>query len=242
MKFDFTEEFQKLSHSPIVEAVIDFRAKPSVPCDQAGFETYFKTEFHDFSALKIQNQFEPTQPRGHWQGLVFYSSGNLKIVQCQRDGFSFSRLQPYDNWEAFAGEALSLWEKYARLTKPVEIQRLGVRFINRIVVKPEWPLPGDYLVNAPQSLNGTDFPLASFLHNNTYSVPEHNYLINLNLASQPAEGANLTPAIIIDIDVFTTNTMTWPERKLEMKLKEMRWLKNKIFFDSLSAKLLKSLQ
>ncbi len=254
MKFDFSEQFQNLLHAPVVEAVIDFRAKPTIPCDQAQFETYFKTEFQDFPMVQVHNQLnyqlkakadgqpEPAQATSSWHGLVFQSSDKLRIVQCQRDGFSFSRLPPYASWDLFAGEALALWQKYATLTKPSEIQRLGVRFINRIVMKPEWPDLEDYLTNAPQPLAGGAFPMVSFFHSNTFFVSDRNYLINLNLALQPAGGANPTSAIIVDTDVFTTNALNLAENTLDIKLKEMRWLKNKIFFASLTSKLIESLK
>jgi uncharacterized protein (TIGR04255 family) len=254
MKFDFSEQFQNLSHAPIVEAVIDFRAKPTIPCDQAQFENYFKTKFRDFPMVQVHNQLnyqlkakadgqpEPAQATSSWHGLVFQSSDKLRVVQCQRDGFSFSKLQPYDSWDLFAGEALALWKIYAALTKPLEIQRLGVRFINRIVMKPEWPNLEDYLTNAPQPLAGGAFPMVGFFHNNTFFVPDRNYLINLNLALQPAAGANPTPAIILDTDVFTTIALNLAENTLETKLGPMRWLKNKIFFASLTPKLIESLK
>jgi uncharacterized protein (TIGR04255 family) len=254
MNFDYSEQFQNLSHAPIVEAVIDFRARPMIPCDQAQFETYFKRELQDFPIVQIYNQLnyqlkaktdgqpEPTQATSSWHGLILRSADNLRVVQCQRDGFSFSKLQPYDSWDSFAGEALALWQKYAALTKPSEVQRLGVRFINRIVMKPEWPNPEDYLTNAPQPLAGGAFPMAGFFHSNTFIGPDRNYLINLNLALQPADGANPTSAIIVDTDVFTTNALNLAENTLETKLGQMRWLKNKIFFASLTSKLIKSFQ
>lgn len=254
MKIDFSEIFPPLSKAPIVEAVIDFRALPTIPCEQAQFETYFKQEFTDYPAFQIHNQHnfqlkantggqpEAGQPTSWWQGLAFHSSDKLRVVQCQRDGFSFSRLQPYDSWESFAGEALTLWEKYSAITKPIEIQRVGMRFINRIVTRPDWKNLQDYLVNAPQPLGAGALPLVGFLHSNTYFVPEHNYLINLNLALQPADGMNPVPAIIIDTDVFTTNALTLADAKLETKLSEMRWLKNKVFFGSLAPQLIESLK
>jgi uncharacterized protein (TIGR04255 family) len=254
MKIDFSETFPHLSKAPIVEAVIDFRALPTIPCEQAQFEIHFKKEFSDYPAVQVHNRHnlqlkanasglpEAGQSTTWWQGLVFNSTDKLQVVQCQRDGFSFSRLEPYDTWDSFAGEALKLWGKYSALTKPVEIQRVGVRFINRIVTKPEWKNLQDYLVNAPQALGADTLPLAGFLHSNTYFVPEHNYLINLNLALQPADGVNPVPAIIVDTDVFTTNAVILTEAKLKTKLTEMRWLKNKIFFGSLTPKLIESLK
>jgi uncharacterized protein (TIGR04255 family) len=254
MKIDFSETFPHLSKAPIVEAVIDFRALPTVPCEQAQFETYFKREFSDYPTAQIQNrhnfelkanlggQPEAVQPTSWWQGLVFQSSDKLRVVQCQRDGFSFSRLPPYDVWDSFAGEALSLWKKYAALTKSIEIQRVGVRFINRLILKPEWPKLDDYLINAPRSIAENALPLAGFFHSYTFFIPDNNYLVNLNLALQPADGVNPTAAIIVDTDVFTTNAISSTENILETKLIEMRWLKNKIFFATLTQKLIESLK
>lgn len=253
MKIDFSETFPHLSKAPIVEAVIDFRALPTVPCDQAQFETFFKSEFKDFPQVQVHNQVnyqlnakpdgqpEPVQATSNWHGLVFHSADKRKVVQCQRDGFVFSRVQSYDDWDVFAGEALSLWGKYAALTKPIEIQRVGVRFINRIVTRADWKNVQDYLLNAPQAMGAGSLPLVGFLHNNTYFVPEKNYLINLNLALQPADGVNPVPAIIVDADVFTTNPMGLADGMLEIKLAEMRWLKNKVFFGSLTQQLIESL-
>lgn len=254
MKLDFSEQFPQLAHAPIVEAVIDFRAKPTVPCEQAAFEAYFKNEFKDFPTFQIQNQLnyhintatagqtEPTQAISSWQGLIFQSTDKLRIAQCQKDGFAFSRLAPYEQWDSFVGEALSLWRKYVHLTKPLEIQRMGVRFINRIVIKPEWLRLRDYLTDAPESLAGMEIPLVRFMQGNTFLAPDHNYLINLNLVFQPTDGATPTPAIIVDTDVSTTQALNFAENKLDAKLKEMRWLKNKFFFASLTPKLIESLK
>lgn len=129
MKIDFSETFPHLSKAPIVEAVIDFRALPTIPCEQGQFEAYFKKEFSDYPAFEIRKRHNfqlkanpdgqpgAAQSTSWWQGLAFRSSDKLRVAQCQRDGFSFSRLQPYDEWNSFAGEALRLWKKYSTLTK-----------------------------------------------------------------------------------------------------------------------------
>jgi uncharacterized protein (TIGR04255 family) len=90
-----------------------------------------------------------------------------------------SRLPDYPKWEEFATEALSLWGKYAALTKPVEIQRIGVRFINRIPIPAQAGDLNDYLVNAPKSWGSFPVPFAGFVHSDTFSVPDTNYLIHV---------------------------------------------------------------
>jgi uncharacterized protein (TIGR04255 family) len=252
MKIESTEKFPNLPKAPIVEAVIDFRAKPTVQCEQKQFETYFKAQFNDYPAFQVHNQLnyqvkigateapDPAKATSSWRGLVFHSADKLKIVQCQLDGFSFSRLAPYDNWEAFQGEALQMWQKYCALTKPVEIERIGVRFINRIEIDAKGGDLSDYLVNAPRAWDSFPIPFAGFMHSDTFSVPDTNYLIHVIRALQPGDAISVKPAIILDTDIFTQTPHKVDDAIVKAKLVEMRWLKNKIFFASLTPGLLES--
>ena len=43
-------------------------------------------------------------------------------------------------------------------------------------------------------------------------------------------------ALILDIDVFTTHGFELDDSVLERRLSEMRWLKNKVFFGSITEK------
>jgi uncharacterized protein (TIGR04255 family) len=254
MKLETTEKFPHLRKAPIVEAVIDFRAKPTVQCEQKQFETYFKAEFKDFPAVQVHDQVnyhlkpgaveapELAKATSSWRGLAFHSSDKLKIVQCQLDGFSFSRLAPYEHWEAFEGEALQLWLKYSILTKPVEIERIGVRFINRIEIDSKGGELSNYLVNAPRSWDSFPVPFAGFMHSDTFSVPDTNYLIHVIRALQPGDAISVKPAIILDTDIFTQTPQKIGEELVRSKLAEIRWLKNKIFFASLAPGLLESLK
>jgi uncharacterized protein (TIGR04255 family) len=253
MKIDFSEPFPHLTKAPIVEAVIDFRALPTVPCEQSQFETYFRKEFSEFPAFQVHNKLnyhlkaqagkhpETVQPTSLWQGLAFHSSDKLRIAQCQRDGFSLSRLPSYPKWEEFVTEAMSLWGKYAALTKPVEILRIGVRFINRIPISAQAGNLSEYLMNAPKSWDSFPIPFASFVHSDTFSVPDTNYLIHVVRALQPPDPTSDLPAIILDTDVSTRTPSPIDTNALEGKLQEMRWLKNKVFFASITKKLQDSL-
>ena len=253
MKIDFSETFPHLSKAPIVEAVIDFRALPTTPCEQGQFEAYFRKEFTDFPAFQVHNQVnyhlkaqsgnqpEVVQPTSWWQGLAFHSADKLRIAQCQRDGFSLSRLPGYPKWEEFASEALNLWSKYAALTKPIEIQRIGVRFINRIPIPVHAGDLSDYLINAPKAWDSFPVPFASFVHSDTFSVPDTNYLIHVVRALQPPDTTSDLPAIILDTDISTRSPSSTDPKVLETRLREMRWLKNKVFFASIAKKLQDSL-
>jgi uncharacterized protein (TIGR04255 family) len=249
MKIDFLETFPHLPHAPIVEAIIDFRARSTTSCEQGQFETYFKKEFPDYPTIGVTSnttyQFNagtPNQSQASvsWHGLTFYSADKSRIAQCQKDGFSLSHLPPYPHWDKFSDEALVMWEKYKVLTKPMEIQRIGVRFINRIPITNAASKLDEYLIDAPKTWVSFPLPMAGFVHSDTFLIPSTNYVAHVIRALQPADAITNLPAIILDTDVSTLSPMPLNDQMLRTKLKEMRWLKNKIFFASLPPKLLHS--
>ncbi|MCO6459644.1 MAG: TIGR04255 family protein [Pirellulaceae bacterium] len=58
-------------------------------------------------------------------------------MQSRVNGFTFSRLAPYESWEPFRHEARRQWEVYRNRLNPQGVARIAVRCINRI------DLPGD---------------------------------------------------------------------------------------------------
>jgi uncharacterized protein (TIGR04255 family) len=249
MKIDFSEKFPHLSNAPIMEAVIDFRAKPSISCEQEQFLNYFKQEFSDFPVVASNSNTvyhfnpaatQPAPPSTFWNGLTLHSSDKLRIAQCQKDGFSLSHLPPYPHWEKFAGDALAMWGKYKALTKPTEIQRIGVRFINRIPITTPAVELNDYLIDAPKNLSAFPLPRLGFVHSDTFIVPGTNYMVHVISALQPPDAITHLPAVILDTDISTTTPSSTEDQLLTPKLQEMRWLKNKIFFASLNKKVIDS--
>src|SRR5207253_4384748 len=83
-------------------------------------------------------------------GYTFTSSDGLQAFQSRLDGFTFSRLAPYNGWESFCSEARRLWNIYREVTQPQAVTRAAVRYINRL----DLPLPirdlKDYLRTVPE--------------------------------------------------------------------------------------------
>ena len=100
------------------------------------------------------------------------------VAQFNRDSFVFSRLQPYQSWEQLEQEAIRLWEIYMEIAKPRDIQRLGVRFVNRIPMAPKETRFEDYIQPHPQTPRDLDLPFLNFLHKETFVVPESDFGIN----------------------------------------------------------------
>jgi uncharacterized protein (TIGR04255 family) len=65
-------------------------------------------------------------------GYRFISADKSAVVQARRDGFSFSKLPPYQDWEEWQPEARRLWQRYKAIVAPDRITRVAVRYINRV--------------------------------------------------------------------------------------------------------------
>ena len=259
-KIDLTESFPLLARAPIVEAVIEVRARAEARWEEQAITNHIKSRLPEYpsvlSSRAVQLRMEFTQPGAQaaqpspteqvvhdmgWRGLRCESADKRHVAQFNRDGFVFSRLAPYESWDQFEREGLRLWQLHTELAQPTEAQRLGLRFINRIAVPQEGLRLEDYLEAPPRAPQGMDLPLAGFLHQDTLTVSGYPYGITFTQTVQPPQAPE-TGGLILDIDVFTTQPLNLDENKLDRHLSEMRWLKNKVFFGSITRKVLETIR
>jgi uncharacterized protein (TIGR04255 family) len=66
------------------------------------------------------------------RGFRFERADARRVMQTKLDGFSYSALAPYDEWEGFRPEAKHLWKLYRDICHPIRVTRVAVRYINRI--------------------------------------------------------------------------------------------------------------
>lgn len=248
MKIDLAETFPHLSHAPIVEAVIDLRAKSSVPWDYEALQAQLKGELTEYPNVQGQREYRVELKAGvggtaqkqdfdlGWSGLLFRSKDTFQVTQFQKEGFAFSRVQQYQQWELFLAEAMRLWRIYIKVMRPPAIQRIGVRFINRMPVPAEVFRLEEYLLGSTQPLPSLGLLSAGFFHQDTLVVPDTSYRVNLIRTVQPVEGTPARIPVILDIDVFLDTPMELDDTALQQRLAEMRWLKNKVFFGSIAPK------
>jgi uncharacterized protein (TIGR04255 family) len=255
LKIDVTEPFPYLEQAPIVEAVIEIRTRVESPWEESALKEQLKAKLLGYPKIFSQSEFrhetkmKPGQPPEQilhslgWKGLRFQSADGRYIAQFNRDGFIFSRLRPYESWEQFKEEAMRLWMMYTDLAKSLEVQRLGVRFINRIALPVGEVRLENYLRVPPQPPEGLDLQMMSFFHQDNLSVAAHPYLVNIVKTVQPPQRPGSDGgALILDIDVGTTESFQQAGAAIDIRLAEMRWLKNKIFYSSLTKEALESLK
>ena len=253
VEIQIDEAFEHLPRAPIVEAVIDIRARAQAQWDESAAKSQLEPKLPDYAFLDSQQEFEtevrvrPDQPPQQvvrdlgWKGVRFQSTDKLHIVQFNRSGLVFSRLEPYKDWEQLYNESQRLWSMFKPLAQPVEIQRIGVRFINRIKMPIGELHFEDYIQPAPESPRGLELPFHGFMHQDTLVVLGHAYAINVIRTIQRPQSAGASgAALILDIDVFTAQPFELDDAILTRRLLEMRWLKNKTFFGSVTEKTLET--
>jgi len=246
INIDLAEVFPHLSSAPIVEGIIDIRSFSSEPFEEDPIKVKLVDNLENYSFAHSQREFrhevklhegrplqQTTEDLG-FKGVRYHSEDSKRIVQFNHDGFVFSWLAPYPDWDTFSKEGLGLWKVFKNIANPSDINRIGLRFINRIELLKENLNLNDYTKPVLDSPAGIDLPFSGFMHHNTFSIPGHQYSINLIRTIQPLKSEQSKIGLIIDIDVFTNEESSISESNLQNILNEMRWIKNKAFFGSIT--------
>ena len=252
MKIDITEQFELLPGAPIVEAVIQVHARPESSWTEKEIVECLKPKLPEyttaFSRSQVQHELklganrppQMTEQNLGWHGLLCQSQDGRQSVQFSRDGFIFSRLNPYQKWEQFFGETMRLWKLYLEMARPKDVQRIGLRFLNKIPLPPKDVNFEHYIQPYPEPPFNLELPFLSFFHHDTLAVPGYPYAINIIRTIQPAQNPQAEGlGLIVDIDAFTTQPFEIKDGMLEERLAELRWLKNKTFFGSITPEALK---
>lgn len=241
---------EHLNNAPIQEAVIDFRIRREGPIAESDYLT-----LHD----RIRNEYptadqlhadtykfrlnEPDQPYGEFEhrayGYRYTSNEKTYVVQFRNDGFTLSRLAPYETWELAKAEAYRLWKIFETGTKPSAITRVAVRYINRIVLQfidHKIDLEDYFLIvpTVPPELPQATVSLLSQLK--LHDI-ESGAAANVSVSALSGVEASGLP-VIFDIDVFKGGEFEIDSQKYWDLLEQLRKLKNKIFFHSITEKAL----
>lgn len=241
------QDFPHLSRAPIAEAVVELRCQPRVTPVESEWGQAVRAELPTYSIVKPLRSFEletklragqPPVQKTHdlgWDGYRAETEDHLQVAQFFKDRFAFSRLAPYKGWSAFRSEALRVWNVYAGLAKPTNSQRLGLRFINRIpMLAGETVDPSPHLRLTLSAPVGLDLPFTGFFHQESMVEPEHGYEIRIVRTLQPPGPGGGVSQLILDIDVSCVRPFEVSSSEIGMRLEDMRHLKNKAFFGSIT--------
>ena len=161
-------------------------------------------------------------------GYLFKSGDERQVFQGRLDGFTMSRLAPYECWETFRDEARRLWNVYRGAVSPQRVVRVAVRYTNRIDI----PLPlrdfKDYLRTVPEV--STDLPqgLAGYFMRLDIPMEDIKSRCLLNEAIIEPAAPNVV-SVVVDIDVLRTEALPTEEDEIWRFIEELRVKKNSVF-------------
>jgi len=128
-------------HAPITEAVISLGCQSPSECtleDLLQIHALLKMDYPKYAPqFKMQFEVDRAEPKGtisppETTGYQWLSGDGRRIVRLALDEFAFSQLAPYDRWETLYAEAKRIWDAYELVLHPKCVNRVAVRFINRI--------------------------------------------------------------------------------------------------------------
>lgn len=230
------------SNAPIIEAIIDLRV--SLP-ESTSIDVFTRLKETLLSSFPIENDmrvetavFTPNEfpsTTSEHIGFRLMSEDKQKVVVVTLQGFTFSHLAPYDNWEMFRDEAREQWNNYKSACFPTSITRTAVRYINRL------DLPFKSKINTYVSL----YPaVPNYPHRETQGFfmqlqipqPDIESMLIINEAKVEPLNPNAV-SLMLDIDLFRNNI--WDANNDDAAwtfLESLRRRKNEIFESSITQK------
>ncbi len=130
---------------PIIEALCEFQFVPDQPWDWTIPGLFYREVESEFPVRRQFNPFE-VGVRAEVQGAVvqniatnvermqFLQKDEGAMVQVGPNMVAVNHLEPYSNWAAFKQMIARSLEVYRQVANPQAINRVGLRYINRIEI------------------------------------------------------------------------------------------------------------
>jgi uncharacterized protein (TIGR04255 family) len=235
-----------LKNAPIVEALVDLRVHLPADARVEQFDSFYRDIAQTYPKKEERRRWEGRFPisgkseaqKAEYKGIDGYrytSSDRTQIIQTRLDGYTFSRLKPYETWERLRDEALKYWRMYIDVVNPDLVHRIALRYINRLEIQLPLRDFGDYLTAPPTIPVGLPQGLSSFL---TRVVISKEHIGNATITQALQDVKNNVLAVILDIDVIHIGRFSPKEHRIVDILEELRGFKNEIFFASVTDELL----
>jgi uncharacterized protein (TIGR04255 family) len=170
-------------------------------------------------------------------GYAFTSADDRQVLQARLDGLAFSRLTPYETWNELRNQAKNWWAVYRSAIGPAAVQRVAVRYINRIDI----PFPGylnykDYFRTSPELSPDLPQGLSEFYMRLGVPLPPHlgcHMIITMSTTVPPGPD---THSVILYLDVFKNTPGFGSDEEIWALLEKLREIKNSFFYGCLTDK------
>jgi uncharacterized protein (TIGR04255 family) len=232
-------------NAPIIEATVDFAARFRSPLKVADLDRYGEVasalfpkrhERHASAKSVTIGGDEPILRNSRRHLVEFCSADDKYISQIRQDGISFTRVRPYTSWNDFSERALSAYEIYVDVFKPLSIPHITLRYFNSI----DLPNPArvkDYFktrillpASLPQNVMDAFFAF-SFL-------PKNNMIGNISFfIDRHTSDQHIIRVVFVIVVISHKINPIHNKTKIRQNLANLRNFKNRVFFRSITEKL-----
>lgn len=193
-----------------------------------------KYKFASSFQISVDDSNTTGNTKAEQVGYVFMSEDNTRQIQVGVDGLTLNILKPYENWDIHFSKFKYYLNEYINKFHVKQINRLGLRYINKI----ELPLPinsfQDYIINMPPIPKSIPQGYSNFFMQIEVPINESYRNIIITETIEPENGGVLPFILDIDVsqDIFVENSVSTVENSFE----ELRRIKNNIFENCITDK------
>lgn len=228
---------------PIVEAVIDLRVALRPDTDATVFDHVTAKQADRYPRRKkvvqsrgllVLGENPSSSVEARDNGLVLISDDERQIAQFRPDGFSFSRLAPYQGWAPFRDEARRLWRLYRSALSAPPVVRIAVRYVNRIEIDQTQGVWSDYLKTYPEISAGHSPKVTGLLLMLDLPQPDLKSSLRFIESVDPAMSSDERVIVVLDLDLFRIEEPPSDDDAIWNLLELFRARKNVVFEASIT--------
>ncbi len=204
---------KQYKNPPIEEAIVEFHF---VPGHGSEWDLIIPGKLHEHPDIKtqypseprVQKLFIPTiqsmpgQPSSPTvqiaQRVQFLNDDGSRLVSVGPNVLSVNVLRPYDGWEQFRSRIEKALHAYTEVAQPIGVKRVGVRYLNKIVVPERDITIKKYTQYILAAGNGLPVQVEGFWNRVIY---KYNPFLTLVLNQLKIEAPEGQSAFGLDLDV-----------------------------------------
>ncbi len=202
---------KKYKNPPIIEAVCEFRFEPGSPWDitvpglvyekirDSGFPKRQPIRDVEFGVRQSAGGVEPElKPIDR---IRFLREDEKAFVQVGPDQLAVNHLKPYPSWAEFQPLIMKGFGAYLEVASPKSIQRVGLRYINRVEIPGTKVKVEDYFEFYPFAGNKLPQAFGHFIVGIEVPYENSRDTLRLLLTSVRTSSPN-TIGVVLDLDYF----------------------------------------
>ncbi len=232
---------------PVEEALCEFRFEPgrdwniTIPGRlQTVLGDAYSGKPREQKAIEVDLGVGDGLPSGlHYrQGLAkvqLVTTDGKRLVGVGKDSLSIHMLRPYQqqgeecrgSWEKFKARISEALDAYWKVAKPTGVKRVGVRYINKLVIPRGSVELEDYLVWGLPQTAALPETVSNFVSRVEYAFPDPVRLI-LTLGTVPASREGVQE-FLLDLDVIREDAKPLNQQQALSAVEELRARERKVF-------------